>query len=486
MLKLAAAAGGASLAIAPLQRTGRSGRSSPQLAPGHGRDRLANQGISSLNAAAGERLVALVDVDDSHLAKAQQFLAEQHSSVKWSGIKTFFDYRKMFDEMHKDIDAVFVATPDHHHALAAMIAMELGKHVYVEKPLAHTIDEVRQMTEAARKYKVVTQMGNQGHSGEGIRRLCEYIWAGAIGNVMETHSWAPTGRGGVGGRLPTKPVPAGLHWDEWIGPMPLTATTTTNCTRCSGEAGGTSATARWATGAATTWTARSWPLKLDSHRPASRRSSRRAASDERFPLLNVIRWDFPARGEQPPVKVYWYDGYCERSRPQAKDETTRQPIRIQNRPPIVAELEKKYGRDLKNGGTIYVGTRGSCTRATTRGSPRIIPEEKHRAFPCPPQDLPRIKGHAPGRLPARLQGRPTACSNFDYAGPLTEMVLLGCLAIKAGVGKKVEWDSRGPAMHQSARAERPGETRVPQGLGTLKADPGYYADSISCLDGEQD
>ena len=244
---------------ASLRRTRRSHEPLSQRAARHGSHRLCQQGIASLNAAAGERLVAWSTSTTTTWESAQQFLAEQHPDVKWSGIKTLFDYRKMFDQMHKQIDAVFVATPDHHHAVAAMMAMKLGKHVYVEKPMAHTIDEVRQLTEAARKYKVVTQMGNQGHSGEGIRRLCEYIWAGAIGNVLETHSWAPTGRGGVGGRLPAKPVPAGLHWDEWIGPAALPRIPRRAAPARSGVAGGSSATARSATGAATTWTARSWP-----------------------------------------------------------------------------------------------------------------------------------------------------------------------------------------------------------------------------------
>ena len=140
-----------------------------------------------------------------------------------------------------------------------MTAIKLGKHVYVEKPLAHSIDEVRRLMAAARQHKVVTQMGNQGHSGEGVRRLCEYLEAGAIGDVTETYSWAPTGRGGVGGRLPTKPVPAGLHWDEWIGPAAYRPYHEELHPQRLAVAGGSLATARWATGAATTWTGRSWP-----------------------------------------------------------------------------------------------------------------------------------------------------------------------------------------------------------------------------------
>ncbi|HOM18949.1 MAG TPA: Gfo/Idh/MocA family oxidoreductase, partial [Thermoguttaceae bacterium] len=178
----------------------------------------ANQGMVSVAGAVSEQLVALVDVDDNHLAQTMKAIQQNWPEAKVSAVRQFADYRKMFDQMHREIDVVFVAAPDHHHAPAAMRAIRLGKHVYVEKPLAHSIEEVRRLMEAARQAKVVTQMGNQGHSGEGLRRLCEYLQAGAIGNVLETYSWAPTGRGGVGGRPPAKPVPPGLHWDEWIGP----------------------------------------------------------------------------------------------------------------------------------------------------------------------------------------------------------------------------------------------------------------------------
>ena len=126
----------------------------------------------------------------------------------------------MFDKLHKQIDAVFVATPNHHHALPSMIAMQLGKGVYCEKPLCHDMAEARKLREMSHKYKVATQMGNQGHCDEGYRRLCEYVWAGVIGKITETHCWCDRSNGGVGPRPPTQPVPAGMHWDEWIGPAP--------------------------------------------------------------------------------------------------------------------------------------------------------------------------------------------------------------------------------------------------------------------------
>ncbi len=401
----------------------------------------ANQGLASLSGAVTENLVALVDVDENHLATANNWFKEYAPDVNPAKLKIFYDYRKMFDEMQNSIDAVFVAAPDHHHFLTAMIAMSLGKHVYVEKPLAHTIEEVRLMTAAAKKYKVVTQLGQQGHSGEGIRRLVEYIWAGAVGNVLETYSWARSGRGGVGGRLPTKPVPAGLHWEEWIGPMPFRD--------YHDELHPLLWRSWWdfGDGSVGDWGCHNldgpfWALKLNESQPTSVEVlMQEGGSDERFPLRNVIRWNYPARGSQPPVKVYWYDGYFDKTDPTKTDDEGN-PLRIQNRPPIVAELEKKYKRDLKAGGTVFVGDKGIIACGDYGGSPRMIPEEAHRAFKSPPKTLPRVqaKTHQLDFLGACKEGS-KAVSDFSYGGPLSEMVLLGCLAIRAGVGRKVEWDS---------------------------------------------
>jgi predicted dehydrogenase len=167
------------------------------------------QGSGNPSVAANERLVALCDIDEKRLGDAVKRVA-----AKVAEPKTYHDYRKMFDECHKDIDAVLIATPDHHHAPAAIRALQLGKHVFCEKPLTWCLYEARKLNETAAKMKVATQMGNQGHSGEGYRRLCEYIWAGAIGNVTETHSMMERSFGGTGGRPTGKAIPKGVHWDE--------------------------------------------------------------------------------------------------------------------------------------------------------------------------------------------------------------------------------------------------------------------------------
>jgi predicted dehydrogenase len=409
-----------------------------------------NQGKISVNEIArlGERIVAFADIDDRQYAKAKETLAP-YPDVDFDKIAKFYDYRKMLDKVHKEIDAVFVCIPDHHHATASMMAMRLGKGVYCEKPLAHSIEECRIMAEAAKKHKVTTQLGNQGHSREGIRRLCEYIWAGAIGNVTEVHAWAPTGRGATGGRLPTKPVPKGVHWEEWIGPAQYR------------EYHDELHPAIWRSwweygdGSLGDWGCHNldapfWALNL-GHPTSVEALERVGGSDERFPLVNVVRWDFPARGGapsgSPPVKVFWYDGYrgAKTANPDkefAKDE--EKMLQIQNRPPIVVELEKKYNRKFGNGGTVYVGDKGIMVSGNYCDGPRIVPEDKHRAFPVPDKKLPRLKGtHQQDFLKALKEGKP-ASSDFEYGAKLTEMLFVGCLAERAGPGKKVEWD--GAAM----------------------------------------
>ena len=161
----------------------------------------------------GENIVALCDVDDDYAGKVYD---------RYPNAKVHHDFRKMLDKQ-KDIDAVIVATPDHTHAVIAMAAMKRGKHVYVQKPLTRTVYEARMLTEAARKYKVVTQMGNQGHSGDGVRDICEWIWADVIGEVKEVHAWTnrPVWPQGIDRPKDTPEVPPTLNWDLWVGPAPM-------------------------------------------------------------------------------------------------------------------------------------------------------------------------------------------------------------------------------------------------------------------------
>ena len=393
------------------------------------------RGEASLAAASGEKLVALVDVEDGRLAAAARRASEAGATPK-----TFYDYRRMFDAMHKKIDAVFVATPDHHHAPAAMIAIRLGKHVFCEKPLCQDISQARALAEAAKAHKVTTMMGNQGHCEAGYRRLCEYLWAGVIGDVLETHSWSGFVNGGTGGRPPSKPVPAGLHWDEWLGPAPYRSyhdglhplywryywdfgtggLGDSGCHNLDGVF---------------------WALKPGA--PASIEClGTIGGSDEKYPQSSIIRWNIPARGSMPALRVYWYDGAKLPADADAKERKGH--ILVPNYPPMLAGFEKKYDSDFRegwDGGTFYIGSKGVMHSGCYGQNPRLLPDETQRKFPVPQVRIPRIKGsHFAHFIQSCKEGKST-CADFEYAAAITEFLLLGHLAIKAGVGATVEWDS---------------------------------------------
>jgi len=400
-----------------------------------------------ISAALGERLVAVVDASEkcigNALKRGTDVAKKGNQNFDAEKVRTFTDYRKLFDEMGKEIDAVSIATPNHHHALPALMAMKLGKGAYIEKPMAYNVSEARMLAEWAAKYKVATQMGNQGHSGESYRVLCEYIWAGAIGKVTEVHCWSDRANGGAGPRPPKEPVPAGMNWDNWIGPAPFRdyhrdlhphewhgwhdfgdgSLGNMGCHVMDGAV---------------------WALKLE-HPTSIEVEEMAGGSDERFPIGAKIRWDFPARGDMPPVKVYWYDGKRKGIKIAGKgDDPDAVSKEARNRPPLAVELEKQYQRDFGGNGSLYIGDKGIMYTGTYGGGTRIIPEEKHKAFPAPPKTLPRVKNSHHGDFFRACRGGEPASSNFAVASRLTEIVLLGSLAQIAGLGKKIQWD--GPNM----------------------------------------
>ena len=347
----------------------------------------------------------------------QKHYADRESTGKYQGCACYIDFRKMFDK-EKAIDAVLVATPDHIHAIATMAAIKNGKHVYCEKPLTHSIYEARKITEAAREAKVATQMGNQGHSGEGIRLTCEWIWDGAIGPVREVHSWSNTGVDWGEYRVDrpkeTPLVPPGLDWDLWLGPAPKRpyhlAYTPYNW-RGWWDFG---------TGAIGDMACHNMDpafcaLKLGH--PASVEGSATNINSETTPFGSVVHYQFPARGDMPPVKVTWYGGGL--------------------MPPRPEELEP--GRKLTGGGNgiLFVGDKGKIMCGGWGGNPRIIPETKMRAYKRPPKTIPRSKGHHRDWIDACKTGKP-ASSDFDYAGPMTEVILLGNVALRTT--EKLSWD----------------------------------------------
>ena len=415
------------------------------------------RGKSHLSATASENLIAVVDPDEKRSAAAQ-------AGYKGAGkVQIFADYRPKFDKLSKQIDAVFVATPNHQHAPPSLIAMQLGKGIYCEKPLCHDIGEARRLAETARRTKVPTQMGNQGHCSEGYRRLCEYIWAGAIGKVTETHSWTDRGNGGVGPRPPTEPVPAGMHWEEWIGPAPYRdyhkdlhphewhgwydfgngSLGNMGCHVLDGVC---------------------WALKLE-HPVSIEVEDMAGGSDERYPTGTRIRWDFPARADLPALKAYWYDGH--QGPPVPKGSKAKWGPRYL--PPLLEELKKKYPEQkFDSNGTLYVGEKGILYTSTYGGTVALALAEKMKSvsespgrfivivdphdkgttkiekIPEPPLSLPRPKSSFGDFLRACREGKADTAAGFDYSTRLTEFTLLGNLAQHAGPGKKVEWD--GPNM----------------------------------------
>ncbi len=367
--------------------------------------------------AKNDNIIALCDVDSKYAA---------HTFKRYPKAKTFVDYRVMLDKMDKDIDAVVIATPDHTHAVITMETMRRKKHVYCQKPLTHTVYEARKITEAARKYGVQTQMGNQGHSSEHIRLLKEWIEDGAIGNITEVHAWTDRPVGGKNYSTfavqaqskETPPIPSTLDWDKWLGPVahrPYHPDYHPMKWRAwidfgTGPLGDMGChiidPAFWA---------------LDLGAPDSIQATSTHWEDEvssqTFPRASIVRYKFPARGNRPPVKLTWTDGRL--------------------MPPIPESFEP--GRKLPKSGAILVGEKG-CIMHGAHGV-RIVPEVQMKAYKRPEKTLPRVKdSHEGDWIRACKDGKP-ASSNFDYGGPLTEMALLGMIAIRAK-NQHLKWDSK--------------------------------------------
>jgi len=400
--------------------------------------------MTHLGAALGQNLVGIVDVSEKRFAAVTQWLKSKNQDA--DKVRTFTDYRKMFDTIGKTIDAVFIATPNHHHALPALIAMQLGKGVYCEKPVCHDIAEARKMREMAQRYKVTTQMGSQGHCDEGYRKLCEYIWAGAIGKITETHSWTNRANGGVGPRPPVEPVPAGMRWDEWIGPAPYRdyhsdlhphewhgwydfgngSIGNMGCHVLDGVF---------------------WALKVE-HPTSIEVEEIRGGSDERYPTGSRIRWDVPARGDLPPAKIYWYEGLNKATKAEPVGGLRVAVGEARNIPPLLVELRKSCpDEDLESpdGATLYVGEKGIIFTGTYGEYMHIVPWTKMRETPVPPKTLPRYKeGIFNNFIEACRAGKTDTAVSFEYGTRLTEFAILGNLAQHVGEGKKIEWD--GPNM----------------------------------------
>ncbi|MBL7154835.1 MAG: Gfo/Idh/MocA family oxidoreductase [Phycisphaerae bacterium] len=363
---------------------------------------ISGMGGSDVGQMSGENIIALCDVDWKHAAGT----FERHPDAK-----KYRDFRKMLEKEDKNIDAVTVSTPDNLHAVAAMAAIKRGKHVYCQKPLAHDIYEVRKLTEAAREHNVMTQMGIQIHAEPAVKRVAEIIKSGLIGKVRKVDIFSNKNWGG--GTRPTEsmPVPDTLDWDLWLGPAPWRPY---HKTYLPGEW-----RRWWDFGTGTlgdmgchiidpVW----WALDLGY--PTSVEAKPGEFNDETYPKATSVRWEFPARGDLPPVTVTWNDG--------------------DRRPPLPEDFEP--GRKLPGQGGLYYGDKGTLL-APHMGNPRLIPEEKMKGFKMPEPFLGRGENHYQQWINA-CKGGPKPTADFDYSGPLSETILFGNVAARAG--KKLLWD----------------------------------------------
>ena len=386
------AAAVAAFTIVPRHVLGGSGNTAPSEKLNIAGIGVGGRGQGDIGEVSSENIVALCDVDFGHAAGTFK---------QYPKARQYRDFRKMLDKEDKHIDAVVVATPDHTHAVAAMRAIKMGKHVYCEKPLAHDIYEVRKLTEAAREAKVATQLGNQGQASESTRLVCEFIWDGAIGPVREVHSWCnrPISPRGIDRPKDTPPVPETLSWDLWLGPSP--GRPYHPCylpfnwrgwwdfgTGVLGDIGCHQFAPIFRA------------LKLGY--PTSVEACTSGVNSETAPLSSIVRYEFPARGDMPPVKLTWYDGGL--------------------MPPRPAELEdgRRFGGADDN---LYVGDKGKML------GHRLIPESSMKEYKKPKATLPRSPGHHKEWISA-CKGGPSAGSNFEASGPMAEVVLLGNIAVR--------------------------------------------------------
>jgi len=377
---------------------------------------IGGMGGHNIRQLRSENIVALCDVD--HGARAGRLFKT------FPKAKVYKDYRVML-EKQKDIDAVVVGTPDHTHAVVTMAAIKAGKHAYTQKPLTHDVYEARMLARAAKEAKVSTQMGIQGHSRDSARIICEWIWSGAIGEVREIDAWCslsyyPWGHAGWStrwGRRPkdTPPVPATLDWDLWIGPAPMRPY------HPAYHPGVWRAWLDFGNGmmgdrGAHTLDPVFWAMKLTA--PTSIEATSLGLNPDTHPLASIVTYQFPARGDMPPVKLTWYEGL---------------------RPPRPAELEDGRIMGDREGGVVFKGSKGKLMCGTYGNVPRIIPESRMKEIGRPKQTIERVRGsHEQDWARACKQGKP-AGAHFGYSGPLTEICMLGNVARR--MDARIEWDA---------------------------------------------
>jgi predicted dehydrogenase len=376
------------------------------------------KGYVDIMGCCSENIVAMADPDDERAARTYKLYPK---AAKYK------DFRKMFDKEAQNIDAVTVSTPDHLHATASMWAMERGKHVYCQKPLAHSVWEAHEMMLAAAKFGVATQMGNQGYSNEGARQCCEIVWSGDIGNVTEVHAW--TDRPGhywpqTPDVVPKEgPAPSTLDWDMWLGgaePRPFSPAYIPIKWRAYPDfgCGAIGDMALHILGAA------NMALRLTA--PTSVECVKREGTLQyTFPARTAVRFDFPARGAMPPVKIFWYDS-------------------MSQQPEIAGVPAGELIGDKDINGSLFIGDKGMVTTGCLADNTRLVPASRMKDYKMPPPLLSRSpgdyrEGHYRDWIRA-CKGGEAACSNFSISGLFAQWMLLGVIATR--VEGKLEWDAQ--------------------------------------------
>ena len=410
---------------------------------------------SSDAASCGANIVAICDVDKKTLGtKAKQF------AEKFPGLKQYNDYRKMLDQIGKDIDAVTVSTPDHHHGVAALRSMKLGKHCFCQKPLVQTVYEARMMRQVAKEKNLATQMGNQGSAETGLRRAVEVVQAGVIGKPLELHVWSnrPIWPQGLDRPEGEDPVPPELDWDLWLGPARMRPFKKDVYHPFKWRGWYDFGTGALGDMACHTVNMPFRALKLGYPNVVELEKASQMYS-ETFPKTARIRFEFPKRDGLPPLKFWWYDG---------KPDDPVKALRPEGE--AVREVLATYDK-LPGSGALIIGEKGKLFSpddygarffVAMKGQTEYVAGDQHEACKAVPQTIPRSPGHMQEWF-RMMKGGVPAYSNFDIAAYLTEIILLGCVALRVGEGKRMRWDGpkmRSPNLPEAAqfvkRKNRPG------------------------------
>jgi predicted dehydrogenase len=439
---LGGAAALATLSIVPSSVLGGPGKTAPSDKPTVGGVGIGGVGHGQIQmvARSGFQVVALCDIDDIMAARTWK---------KFPQARRYRDFREMIAKEGDKIDAVYCGTPDHTHAIVSMAALKAKKHCLTVKPLTRTIGEGRLLAAEAVKAGVMTQMTASPASTESGCQTCEMIWDGIIGDVTEVHIWSNRPLWPHGMRRPkgSDPIPKTFDWDMWLGPAPKrpfvskwpAGSLEMAQVKTGGNRGGVyhpwnfRGWTDFGTGALGDMGCHHWntprrALKLGY--PTSVSASSTKMMGESWPLASIITYEFPAREKMPAVKVVWYDGGL--------------------KPPRPAELESV--RRMPHDGIMYKGTKGVMIAGGSSGVPRLLPETKMRAYKLPPKTLKRRSGIY-GEWYQAVRGGEKPSEHWpDCAVPLTEMVLLGCIAVQ--VGQHLEWDGPNMKFTDSPKANK--------------------------------